>query len=162
LPNGAPYMLMEYLEGQDLGAIIKQRGRIAVADAIEYVLQAATGVAEAHANGIVHRDLKPSNLFLTKRADGAPFIKVLDFGISKTTEETHAPALTQTRETFGSPAYMSPEQIRSAKNVDARTDVWSLGLILHELIAGRTPFHAETSGGLLSAIAADPPEPLRA
>jgi serine/threonine-protein kinase len=163
LASGAPYILMEYLTGQDLSELLESAGPLSVRDAVEYVLQACTGIAEAHALGIVHRDLKPSNLFLTKRLDGASLVKVLDFGISKALGDgaPDNPSLTQTTSVFGSPAYMSPEQIRSAKNVDFRTDVWALGVILFELLTGKTPFTAETSGGLLSAIAADEPHRLR-
>jgi serine/threonine-protein kinase len=164
--GGAPYIVMEYLEGRDLGDLLAEHGPLPVTDAIEYVLQACEGIAEAHALGIVHRDLKPSNLFLTRRSDGVPFVKVLDFGISKSSSEQlggpESPVLTDTKAVFGSPAYMSPEQIRSAKSVDVRSDVWTLGVVLHELLTGRTPFVAETVGGLLSAIAADEPERLSA
>ena len=162
-PEGMPFIVMELLEGSDLGEVLASRGPLAVGDAVEYVLQACEGIAEAHALGIIHRDLKPANLFLTQRSDGVPFVKVLDFGISKAASDLHAsPTLTDTDSVFGSPAYMSPEQIRSAKNVDARTDVWALGVILHELLTGRLPFDGETSGAILSAIAADPPAKLRA
>ncbi|MDB4933205.1 MAG: hypothetical protein JWP87_177 [Labilithrix sp.] len=163
LPNGSPYILMEYLVGRDLSDQLREHGPLSIRDAVEYVLQACTGIAEAHALGIVHRDLKPSNLFLTPRLDGAALVKVLDFGISKAMGEAgpHKPSLTQTSSVFGSPAYMSPEQIRSAKNVDFRTDIWALGVILYELLTNELPFVAETAGGLLSAIAADEPQPLR-
>jgi serine/threonine-protein kinase len=119
-------------------------------------------VAEAHGVGIVHRDLKPSNLFLTVRPDGAPLVKVLDFGISKALDEgDQAQSLTSTATVLGSPLYMSPEQVRSTKNVDTRTDIWALGVILYELLAGAPPFEADTVTGLCAKIVADPPVPVR-
>jgi serine/threonine-protein kinase len=160
--DGVPYIVMEHLVGQDLGAVVAERGPLPISEAVEYVLQACEGIAEAHALGIVHRDLKPANLFLTRRSDGLPFVKVLDFGISKIQDaDAKSPTLTDTKSVFGSPAYMSPEQIRSAKNVDARTDVWALGVILHELLTGRMPFLGDTAAALLAAISADEPEPVR-
>ena len=164
LDSGATYLLMEFLSGRDLGEVLGRTGRLPVHDAVEYVLQACAGIAEAHALGIVHRDLKPSNLFLTQRLDGAALVKVLDFGISKAIDRDIGPSnasLTQTTSVFGSPAYMSPEQLRSTKNVDYRADVWGLGVILYELLTGTMPFRAETGSGLLAAIAADPPDSLR-
>lgn len=165
LETGAPYLVMEFLEGQDLAAEIETRGQQPIPLAIDYVLQAAEAVAEAHALGIVHRDLKPANLFLTKRADGTPLIKVLDFGISKHTllsgAQAAAPALTQTSSQLGSPAYMSPEQLRSSKDVDARADIWALGLILQELLTGKTAFSVTTLPELHVAILTQPPAPLR-
>jgi serine/threonine-protein kinase len=165
LDSGAPYILMEYLEGRDLARMLRAEGRLPIPRAIDYVLQACVAIAEAHMLGIVHRDLKPSNLFVTQRSDGTPLVKVLDFGISKALEadlaEPRSAELTDTQAVFGSPAYMSPEQIRSAKNVDYRTDIWSLGVILFESVTGHPPFKAETVSGLLAAIAADPPLSLR-
>jgi serine/threonine-protein kinase len=164
MPNGSPYMVMEYLSGRDLSEVLEKRGPLPVEVAIEWVLQACEAIAEAHALGIVHRDLKPSNLFLTKRADGSHLVKVLDFGISKaapTSDRASAPSLTRTDGMMGSPLYMSPEQVRSAKTVDARADVWSLGVLLHELVAGKPPFDGETMTALLAAIVADSPIPLR-
>ena len=163
LDNGAPYMVMEFLNGSDLAKVLAERhGPFAIDEAIDYLLQACEAIAEAHALGIVHRDLKPANLFLTRRADGSPLVKVLDFGISKITAGQGADAnMTATASVMGSPAYMSPEQVRSAKNVDTRTDIWSLGMILYEFLAGRPAFEAETMSGLLAQIVADPPTPLR-
>jgi serine/threonine-protein kinase len=162
LPNGAPYMVMEYLAGRDLAAELAARGALPIALAVEWVLQACEAIAEAHALGIVHRDLKPANLFLTKRADGSDLVKVLDFGIPKAAaDEAGAPSLTATHGIMGSPLYMSPEQIRSSKNVDARADVWSLGVILQELVTGKPPFHADAMTALLAAILTDAPAPLR-
>jgi serine/threonine-protein kinase len=153
--SAPPYIVMEYLDGIDLAELIA-RGPLSSIEAVDYVLQACEALAEAHALGIVHRDLKPSNLLLTRRPDGSPLLKVLDFGISK----THAgddSKLTTTSAVFGSPAYMSPEQIRSAKNVDQRCDVWSLAVVLFELVTGRLPFEGDSAAAVLAAIAADPP-----
>jgi serine/threonine-protein kinase len=158
---GLPYMVMEFLDGLDLGQYLQQRGRLSIQDAVDYVLQACEAIAYAHRLGVVHRDLKPANLFLTYRADGLPLIKVLDFGISKVTQAGGGVALTATSFAFGTPLYMSPEQVRSAKYVDPRTDIWAMGVILHELIAGRPPFEGETLTALCAAISADAPRPLR-
>jgi serine/threonine-protein kinase len=166
LPDGAPYMVMEYLVGSDLAQLVQANGAVPLEEAVEYVLQACEAVAEAHALGIVHRDLKPSNLFLARRADGTPLVKVLDFGISKARvlelDGREAASMTATSAMMGSPLYMSPEQMRSAKNVDARTDVWSLGVILYELLTGKPVYEAETLPGLCAMIASDPVPPLRA
>jgi eukaryotic-like serine/threonine-protein kinase len=141
LPSGVPFIVMEYLEGCDLWAIAEQRGPLSIRDAVEYVLQACEAMAEAHAQGIIHRDLKPQNLFLTKRPDGGPLVKVLDFGISKA-QYAHGPTATQ--QSMGTPAYMAPEQMRSARMADARADIWSLGVILYQLLSGKLPFEGET------------------
>jgi tRNA A-37 threonylcarbamoyl transferase component Bud32 len=163
LDDGLPYLVMEYLNGLDLDQVLGQRGQLPLEEAVEYLLQSMEAVADAHAAGIVHRDLKPSNLFLTTRSDGSPFVKVLDFGISKALDTTgnKQVSLTATSMTLGSPLYMSPEQVRSSKSVDARTDVWALGVIAYELLAGVQPFEAETVTGLCAKIVADEPEPLR-
>jgi serine/threonine-protein kinase len=156
-------MVMEHLSGVDLGALTRTRGPLPIEDAVEYVLQACEAVAEAHAKGIIHRDLKPSNLFLTKRPDGSPLIKVLDFGIAKVHEDETEESLqlTTTGMGMGSPQFMSPEQLRDAKMVDVRTDVWSLGVVLYQLLSGTTPFQGKTFSSLCATIAADLPVPLR-
>jgi serine/threonine-protein kinase len=154
------FIVMEYLEGKDLGQVLESRGRIRAALAIDFVLQACEALADAHRIGIVHRDLKPSNLFVTTRSDGGPLVKVLDFGISKAMDQGDE-LVTATKDRFGTPAYASPEQTRSAKNVDARSDIWALGVILFELISGKRPFRGKSGGQLIAAIAADPPVRLR-
>jgi serine/threonine-protein kinase len=160
LKNGAPFMVMEYLEGQDLGAVLQQQGALSPQLAIEFILQTAEAIAEAHALGIVHRDIKPKNLFLTRRVDGRPLVKVLDFGLAKT-GITGAPiGLTQTAAVFGSPQYMSPEQMRSAKDVDFRSDIWALGVCLYELLTGNVPFDAPTLPELCAMVLKDPPRPI--
>jgi serine/threonine-protein kinase len=159
--NGAPYIVMEYLEGTDLSRELEKDGRMSPQAAAEYVVQASDAIAEAHSLGIVHRDLKPSNLFLTRHADGSPLVKVLDFGISKATSLTDVRGgITNTSAVMGSPLYMSPEQIKSTKDVDSRTDVWSLGVILYQFLNGSPPFHSDTMGGIMAAVLTEAPAPL--
>jgi serine/threonine-protein kinase len=147
-PDDVPFIVMEYLEGSDLGALIAERGKLPVEEVCEIALQACEALAEVHAAGIVHRDLKPSNLFVTRRADESPCLKLLDFGISKFSvhpgDVSVDPALTATATIMGSPSYMSPEQLRSTKEVDARTDVWALGAVLYEALTGKPAFRGET------------------
>ncbi|MGK3961566.1 serine/threonine-protein kinase [Sorangium sp. So ce118] len=159
LEGGAPYIVMEFLEGRDLAALLKESGALSLDDALEYVLQTCEAVGEAHAAGIVHRDLKPANLFVAQDVSGSPCIKVLDFGISKISGADLA--LTDDDQTLGSPYYMSPEQMSSSKDVDARSDLWALGVLLYELIAGQTPFHAKTLPEFYGRILAAQPTPLR-
>jgi serine/threonine-protein kinase len=162
LDNGAPYIVMEYLEGLDLSAWLQQRGRLPVDQAVEFLLQACEAIAEAHALGIVHRDLKPANLFVIRRPDGGLSVKVLDFGIAKRIGAAQGVNITSTAAVMGSPLYMSPEQLNSSKDADARTDVWALGVILYELLAGEAPFLAETVPGVMLKITASEPPSLRA
>ena len=163
LESGAPYIVMEYLEGNDLSHMIETFGALATDIAVDYVLQACEAIAEAHALGIVHRDLKPQNLFLTKRVYGAALVKVLDFGISKAITSAKATdlALTKTGIVMGSPLYMSPEQMKSGRGVDARSDIWSLGVILYQLLTARLPFEAETVPHLCAIIMTESPKPIR-
>jgi serine/threonine-protein kinase len=165
LDSGLPYMVMELLRGEDLSHTLAREGQLPLEDAVDYVLQASHAIAEAHARGIVHRDLKPSNLFVTTRSNGTPLVKVLDFGISKALNpDVDFPSsanLTATSAIMGSPLYMSPEQVRNAKRVDARTDIWALGVILHELLTGAPAFVADTLPGICAAITADDPPALR-
>ncbi len=159
LPNGVPYFVMEHLVGEDLGRRLA-KGRVPLEDAMAYLLQTCAALRAAHAAGIIHRDLKPSNLFIVERTDGKPWLKVLDFGISKFTSGSQlamTSTLTSPESLLGSPAYMSPEQIRSSKGVDVRSDVWSLGVIMHELLTGTRPFRATTLSALLAAIATETP-----
>ncbi len=157
---GIPYIVMELLEGADLGRLLNS-GPLAITDAVDFILQASVGLADAHAAGIVHRDLKPSNLWLAQQPDGSALVKVLDFGISKLSVEVEEDLkLTETQSIFGSPLYMSPEQIRSAKRVDFRTDIWAVGVVLYELLTDRLPFEADTAAAALAAITADAPASL--
>jgi serine/threonine-protein kinase len=163
LEGGEPYMVMEYLEGSDLAEWLHQRGPLPVEQTVEFLLQASEAIAEAHALGIVHRDLKPANLFVVRRADGLLSIKVLDFGISKVTGPVGSADANMTRTTavMGSPLYMPPEQMAASRNVDARADIWALGVILYELLAGRGPFSGETLPEVCMKIAIEPPPPIR-
>jgi serine/threonine-protein kinase len=163
LDNGAPYLVMEYLEGHDLDAELRKNRAMPPAQVVDLALQACEGLAEAHAAGIVHRDLKPANLFLARKNDGSVRVKLLDFGISKLAPLAGASdvGMTSTQALMGSPLYMSPEQLRSSKNVDRRTDIWSMGVILYEMLSGNAPFEAETLPEVCSRIMAEPPPPLR-
>jgi serine/threonine protein kinase len=163
LPGGTPYMVMEYLKGKNFEELLEQQGRLPAELAVDHLLQATEALAEAHALGMVHRDLKPANLFLAHRADGSPCVKVLDFGITKVTESTGSVNFDETKTSIvmGSPRYMSPEQMRSARSIDARADIWALGVILHELITGAAPFDGTTMPDLLAAILQDPAPSLR-
>ncbi|WP_437290654.1 serine/threonine-protein kinase [Sorangium sp. So ce406] len=166
LETGAPFMVMEYLEGSDLQETLRQRGPLELEEAVGYVLEACEAIAEAHAAGIIHRDLKPANLFLTRGADGSGMVKVLDFGISKALADPSAAGaepelgLTKTAMVLGSPLYMAPEQMRSARTVDTRADIWSLGAILYQLLTARVPFDATSLSELILMINTEaPPSP---
>ncbi len=161
--SGDPYLVMELLDGEDLGAVLRRRGALPVVEAVDYVLQACEAIAEAHEHGIIHRDLKPANLFAVRGADGWPLIKVLDFGISKqprTARGTTDESLPADTDVLGSPLYMSPEQIENPRAVDARSDVWSLGAILYRMLTGRSPFQAD-AGTTFTQILSRSPAPLR-
>jgi eukaryotic-like serine/threonine-protein kinase len=163
--GGLPYMVLELLVGEDLGHLVDRCGPLPVDRAVDYVLQSCEALARAHALGIVHRDVKPENMFLTKTASGEPLVKVLDFGISKMHDrdaDERAGFVTTSKAVMGSPCYMAPEQMRSARDVDARADVWSLGAVLFNLLAGRPPFLADSLPELFAAVLGTPPPPLAA
>ena len=150
-PDRIPFIVMELLDGQDLRHLIERDGAVPLELLTKIVAQAGRGLAKAHAAGIVHRDIKPDNLFLLD-VEGEPFVKVLDFGVAKQTESDGGFAMTSTGATVGTPYYMSPEQMLSAKGVDARSDLWSLAVVAYHAITGRVPFDAETMGALCIAI----------
>lgn len=163
LDGGERYMVMEYMEGRDLAEEIAEKGTLPVGIATGIILEAIDAVGHAHSVGIVHRDLKPANLYLAERPDGSRRVKVLDFGISKsigstTTEEL---SLTKTSAWIGSPLYMAPEQMQSARDVDHRADIWSLGAILYEMIAGRPPYEADSLPQLCNLLITTDPDPIQ-
>jgi serine/threonine-protein kinase len=159
--GGEPYLVMELLNGRDLAAELDARGQLPVQEAVDIILQACEGLAEAHAVGLVHRDLKPANLFLASRRGEPPVVKILDFGVSKSYDVQGAAALTQTQTIFGTPAYMSPEQIRSAKYAEPRSDQHALAMVLYELLTGAPPYDAESLTGLAVVISTAPPPSAR-
>ncbi|MCC6647526.1 MAG: serine/threonine protein kinase [Polyangiaceae bacterium] len=156
LPDARLAIVLEHVDGVTLADELRARGALPPDEAVSYLLEAAHGVAEAHARGIVHRDLKPSNLLLAPLPDGRRRARVIDFGIAKLADDSLDP-LTRSDALLGSPAYMSPEQIRDPRDVDARADIWSLGVVLYELLSGALPFEGFTTSGLLARIVADPP-----
>jgi serine/threonine-protein kinase len=155
LPSGTPYMVLEHLEGADLESIVGSRGPLPVALAVDLALQLCEALAEAHAAHIIHRDIKPQNLFVTEGPGGTPTLKVLDFGVSKRLYGGD-PSLTQGTQGVGSPHYMSPEQMTSPSDVDERTDIWSVGAVLFELLAGRPPFTGESLPEICAKVVTQP------
>jgi serine/threonine-protein kinase len=163
IEDGTPFIVMEYLNGETLCQYAAKNGLLPVESIVEFVTQISEAIAEAHALGIVHRDLKPANIFLTRRADGILSAKVLDFGISQVTDAAWDDIASKEdlESMLGSPAYASPEQLQSPNHVDARSDIWSLGVIMYELATGRRPFDAKTTVALCGQVMFDPFVPLR-
>ena len=161
--GGMPYLVLEYLEGTDLERLLETHGRVPARDAVAWCSDACEGVAEAHELGVIHRDLKPSNVFLASQADGQPLVKVLDFGIAAgEPAQPGASKLTNVEAVVGSPAYMAPEQMMSSSDVDPRSDVWSMGALLYELVTGQLPFRGDTELQLFANVMTKPPLPMRA
>jgi serine/threonine protein kinase len=163
LPGGSPYIVMEYLVGQDLRSLVSSAGPLSVEAAVGLALQACEALAEAHSKHIVHRDVKPENLFIAEGPGGAHLLKVLDFGISKQLSPLgQQRALTDSTESIGSPSHMSPEQMIDPASVDFRTDIWSLGVVLYEILTGQLPFAGETAPQLCANVMTTEPLPLQA
>lgn len=154
--DGIPYIVMELLEGRDLGAHLDVHGRCAPELVLEIVIQLSRALDKAHARGIVHRDIKPGNIFLCDAGRGEVFIKLLDFGIAKGVDVPKIDSATKTGAMIGSPFYMSPEQILGSKDIDHRSDLWSVGVVAYEALTGKKPFDAETMGGLAIRIHSEP------
>jgi serine/threonine protein kinase len=162
LESGAPFIVMEYLEGVDLATMLSEEGPLAPQMAVDYILQACEAVAEAHAAGIVHRDIKPDNIFISSGADGEPMAKVLDFGVSKVlVTERDAGALTNPSSLIGSPSYMAPESMQNSEQAGPPADVWSLGAVLYELVSGVRPFDGKNLPETCAKVLATEPTPLR-
>ena len=157
--DGLPYIVMDFLKGHDLQIEIERRGWLPIAEAVDYVLQACAAMVEAHQVGIIHRDLKPSNLFLERESDGADVyvVKVLDFGISKVGDDADS-RLTDADAVMGTALYMSPEQVKASRTVDARADIWALGVILYEALSGRVPWTGSTPQVAAMIVTEDAPD----
>jgi hypothetical protein len=158
LDDGRAFLVMEHLDGCDLREALRVHGALPPTEAVVHVLEALEALAEAHAKQIVHRDLKPANLFLADQPNGDVLVKVLDFGISKLKDDSNA--LTKTFDVVGTPFYMAPEQLTNAKDVDERADIWSMGVILYELLVGQRPFEGRTMAEIIARVLRnDPPAP---
>ena len=160
--GGIPFLVLEYLEGTSLDQLLSTQRRVPFRTAFEWCADACDAIAEAHDAGVVHRDLKPSNLFLTRRESEPPLVKVLDFGIAAGEPGNKGTKITRVETMMGSPAYMSPEQMLDARDVDPRSDVWSMGALLYEAITGSVPFPGESELQMFAATMTRPPAPLRA
>ncbi|MBX3202016.1 MAG: serine/threonine protein kinase, partial [Labilithrix sp.] len=162
LATGLPFMVMELLEGSDLGEVLDERGPLAFDEACAYVEQACDAVEEAHEAGLVHRDLKPRNLFLARVPDGPPIVRVLDFGIARAIGGPmgNLQTLTRVGDVVGTLSYMAPEQIKSSRSVDRRADVWALGACLYRFVSGKRPFVARSEPALIEAILGGVPTPI--
>lgn len=165
LDDGQPFIVLEYLDGDDLAMTIKRMGQLPLQLAVDYTLQACEALAEAHFLGLIHRDLKPANLFIANRPGGTRILKVIDFGLAKTTRFTDDGAppetvITNTTDVVGTPRYMAPEQLRKDSNLDHRVDIWALGATLYEMLAGRPAFSGHTMSGVWEAILHGEPKPL--
>jgi eukaryotic-like serine/threonine-protein kinase len=154
--DGAPYIVMEYLDGIDLGRLLSVHGPLPPERAADLVYQACSGAQRAHEAGVLHRDLKPRNLLLCRRSDGTDLVKIVDFGVAKLQAGEAINAVTRTGGLVGTPSYMSPEQARGEPEIDARTDVYALGVILYELLSGRTPHPGDSYNAVLHHIATQP------
>jgi serine/threonine-protein kinase len=159
--DGAPFLVMELLDGVPLGAYTQNGGRFPIAQAVPILQGILAGLAAAHSHGIVHRDLKPENVFLTRATNGTFVVKVLDFGIARVMDEAGGMgSRTRTGMLLGTPAYMSPEQVKDSRDVDQRADLWSAGVMFYEMLSGRVAFPAPTAYARLAAVVSTDPEPL--
>jgi serine/threonine protein kinase len=163
LEDGTPFMVMEHLDGADLSSVRRSGRPLSPGEVAAHLVDVCEAIAEAHALGIVHRDLKPANLFLARRRDGRIAVKVLDFGISKLPNAAASldSALTKENTSMGSPEYMAPEQMLSARDVDARADLWSLGVILYELCTAKSPFTGASFADVCARVLTGSPAPPR-
>jgi serine/threonine protein kinase len=158
--DGAPFLVMEYLDGESLGQLLHREGPLPLARVVGALLQVCRGLEQAHAAGIIHRDLKPDNLFLQKRSDGSDLVKILDFGIAKLNRGEAAADITRSGAMLGTPFYMSPEQARGEKAIGERADIYSLGVILYELLSGHKPHPGDSYNSILAHILSRPVVPL--
>lgn len=155
--GGAPFIVMEHLRGRDLAARVREGGALSPVQAVDFLLEACEALAECHALGIIHRDVKSANLFCVERADGGEMVKLLDFGVSKLAPDSDLDQ-TGTGIIFGSPNYMSPEQMVSSRQVDPRADIWSLGVVLYELLTGTLPFRGANFAEIVLVVAGTDPD----